>query len=514
MKVKRGSVCQTCRTRKIGCDGKRPGCSQCVLTGRKCDGYPPEWRFISQNARCPNPPKQKQKRGQVPTQNEAQGELLHTSSTASSISKTREQPLSSPIDKANRDELIALIVRAYVPEDEMPYMSNNSDNKQSRICGAWVEALPELSSQTEPDSILSVAIKALASSLMGNTPQEEGEVLHHAQDYHRAIKALRKSLYSTSHPSHSELAAAIMCLSLTELMLPDSAYGISAHIKGVGRLIQTTGPDQYKSGILHKLFVGFRPLLITRACQARQATFLAPDEWTNIPFSIFKPSHIQSLFGQVAIVPTLLQQVDQLLAQNPHDSRDLEAKRILYAFVDTLSNLEKWETLLQGDSDVPGYSICTGDYPSPRPALSKDNDIVIWFPNVTMANVYTHLWTFRIVCLTEAEKIRALLPRHALEEDSMLLRQFQPALVQEKVLWLSSLICSSMEYLMQDGMKLYGPASTFLPLQTAYHAFSMSESQEPNISRIKTIVDRLVGRGLRAAPFIIFGEGMMTTWVE
>ncbi|KAK2798628.1 hypothetical protein FQN50_008786 [Emmonsiellopsis sp. PD_5] len=250
---------------------------------------------------------------------------------------------------------------------------------------------------------------------------------------------------------------------------------------------------------------------ITKACEARQATFLASDEWTNIPFSIFKPSPIQSLFGQIAIIPALLQQIDQLLAQNPHSSRDLEAKSILYAFVGILSNLEKWETLLQSDSDVPSYSICTGDYSSPRPALSKDNDIVIWFPNVTMANVYTHLWTFRIVCLTEAEKILALLPRHALEEDPMLLRQFQPALVEEKVLRLSSLICSSMEYLMQDGMKLYGPASTFLPLRTAYHAFITSESQAPNISRIKTIVNRLVGRGLRAAPFIVFGERMMTT---
>ncbi|KAK2791436.1 hypothetical protein FQN52_004870 [Onygenales sp. PD_12] len=448
---------------------------------RNCDGYQPEWRFISQNAGCSNPPKQKQNRGQVPTRNEAQGALLHTSSATSRISKTREQPLSSPVDQTNRDDLIALIVRAYVPEDEMPYMSNNSDNNQLRICGAWVEALPELSSQTEPDSILSVAIEALASSLADNNPREEGEVLHYAQNYYRAIKALRKSLYSTTYPSHSELAAAIMCLSLTALMFPDSDYGISAHVKGVGRLIQTNGPDQYKSGMLHKLFVGFRPLLITKACEARQATFLASDEWTNIPFSIFKPTPIQSLFGQIATIPALLQQVDQLLARNPNNSRDLEAKSILFAFVDTLSNLEKWETLLQSDSDVPGYSICTGDYPSPRPALSKDNDIVIWFPNVTMANVYTYLWTFRIVCLTEAEKILALFPRHALEEDSMLLRQFQPALVQEKVLRLSSLICSSMEYLMQDGMKLFGPASTFLPLQTAYHSFSMRD--DDNLSR-------------------------------
>lgn len=45
-------------------------------------------------------------------------------------------------------------------------------------------------------------------------------------------------------------------------MFRDSAAGISAHIKGVTQLLQSRGPEQYKSGILHKLFVGFRPFLV------------------------------------------------------------------------------------------------------------------------------------------------------------------------------------------------------------------------------------------------------------
>jgi hypothetical protein len=45
-------------------------------------------------------------------------------------------------------------------------------------------------------------------------------------------------------------------------MYRDSAAGLSAHIKGVSQLLQTRGAEQYKSGILHKLFVGFRPLLV------------------------------------------------------------------------------------------------------------------------------------------------------------------------------------------------------------------------------------------------------------
>lgn len=49
-------------------------------------------------------------------------------------------------------------------------------------------------------------------------------------------------------------------------MFRDSAAGLSAHIKGVTQLLQACGPEQYKSGPLHKLFVGFRPFLVRLHC--------------------------------------------------------------------------------------------------------------------------------------------------------------------------------------------------------------------------------------------------------
>lgn len=45
-------------------------------------------------------------------------------------------------------------------------------------------------------------------------------------------------------------------------MFPNSTAGLTAHIKGVGELIRSHGPEQYRNGTLHKLFVGFRPLLV------------------------------------------------------------------------------------------------------------------------------------------------------------------------------------------------------------------------------------------------------------
>jgi hypothetical protein len=44
-------------------------------------------------------------------------------------------------------------------------------------------------------------------------------------------------------------------------------------------------------------------------------------------------------------------------------------------------------------------------------------------------------------------------------------------------LGLSTKICQSMEYIMQDEMKSYGPASTLFPFKTAYDTFKMGGIQ-------------------------------------
>ncbi|KAK2755517.1 hypothetical protein FQN54_006457 [Arachnomyces sp. PD_36] len=484
------------KVKQRSCDGKRPGCTQCVFTGRTCDGYESEWKFISQNSGLASSSDVELDKGQVTHRNEA-----HAAPRITTAPGDRPYP---SLDSSTRDGLVRLLVTAYVPEAEMPYMSDNSDNKQSRICGAWVEALPELSSQTDPDGSLSAAIQAFASSVSHHRPQQEGENLDCTKSYHMAIKALREDLDSPKHPFHAESAAAIMCLSLTELMFSDSAFGLSAHVKGVAQLIQANGPDRYKSGMFHKLFVGFRPLLITKACQARQGTFLALEEWTHIPFSTFKPSIMQSLLSQIAIIPGLLQRSDRLL--DPHcEGTDSEARTVFGTFIATLSSLEQWEIALRRNSSTPCYWTCTRDSRSLGSLLGKCND-AIWFPNVTMANVYTHLWTFRILCVAELDKIVTRFPCLVFE-DSILSDYFQPTLILEEKVKLSRKICSSMEYLMQDEMKLFGPASTFFPLQTAYQIFTRNEFQQRDDRfRIESIVARLVEKGLRLAPVIVFGE--------
>lgn len=213
---------------------------------------------------------------------------------------------------------------------------------------------------------------------------------------------------------------------------------------------------------------------------------------------------MHTLFNQVAIVPTYLHQIDKM-SENPGQTDPSAITMLFSSLTNILVGLENWEISLQHQTDNPCYWPRVTDSQS-KEGTTQTQDTALWFPSVTMANVFTHIWTFRIICMTELEKLALLFPWLILRGMS-LTNQCHLHHVQSHTLALSNQICSSMEYLMQDEMKLFGPASTFSPLQTVYHKFKADESQQMNIiARCQAIVSQLVDKGLQAAPIIVFGE--------
>lgn len=72
---------------------------------------------------------------------------------------------------------------------------------------------------------------------------------------------------------------------------------------------------------------------------------------------------------------------------------------------------------------------------------------------------------------------------------------------------LAALICSSMSYLFQDEMKLFGPASALLPAQIAYAWFDRHRAcNQSGIDYITGVVAQFVQKGLLSAPRLVFGE--------
>lgn len=160
------------------------------------------------------------------------------------------------------------------------------------------------------------------------------------------------------------------------------------------------------------------------------------------------------------------------------------------ASIKLLLALNKWEKALKDSTKGPLYWIKYRETSrsmqcntAPLPSL--------WFPNVWVANAMTYLWTFEIIIYIEMKKLENFLPLGPTK-----------ALNVKDTMELATQICQSMEYLTQDKMKLYGPASTFLPLATARSAFqSAATGYEDRLEWCQKIVERLLSKGLQVIAY-------------
>jgi hypothetical protein len=214
------------------------------------------------------------------------------------------------------------------------------------------------------------------------------------------------------------------------------------------------------------------------AIQLSEPTFLSLSEWLITPFRVHQPSPMQQLLSCVACLPSLLYKARRLedggLDAESTASSPQEVWNSLFLLI---LALKSWVQSLETELDGPLYwtrnDACCG---SVREHLESSNDPFppLWFPNVWIANAMTHLWTFEVIIIT---KMKVLETAFA---ESLKYSDRSNYIPQDDVIELSTLICRSMQYLIQDSMKLYGPASTSLPLWTAKSAFKAAESRCQN----------------------------------
>ncbi|RJE25255.1 hypothetical protein PHISCL_02405 [Aspergillus sclerotialis] len=372
-----------------------------------------------------------------------------------------------------------------------------------RICGSWVNVLHELIDDTGNGVVLA-ALNALAASIASQRPADAVPGVDGGLTYLKAIQTMRKELSTASISLDRELLASIMCLSLAELMFVDSTEGLTMHTNAVARILQLNGPERYQTGILHKLFIGFRPLMMIKAIQDRTPPFLALEEWKRTPFAIFPPSPMQSLLSQTASLPSLLLRMDSLFSLRGAVQDEYEAVRLFDCFNDTLKGMNEWEISVSNDADQPLYWY--QDQATRTSKVSASKIPCIWFSSITMANALTYIWSFRIICLNEMELLARGLPQLNLGQSSAsseLGIKSVPRIAQSLMVQISQ----SMEYLLQEEMKLFGPASAVLPLQTAYVIAMMDANRHhTELLVIKDVIERIVRKGLQSFPFFIFDK--------
>ncbi|KAJ5629396.1 hypothetical protein N7528_003053 [Penicillium herquei] len=296
-----------------------------------------------------------------------------------------------------------------------------------------------------------------------------------------------------------------MCITLAEFMIPDSVAAIAVHTRAVGLLFQAYNPKVFKSGTLHRLFVGFRPVMVIHAIQSRQPTFLALQSWIQIPFSVTSPSLMQSLLNEVVMLPSLLYKSDSII-ENPQGNDSADINNLLTLFLDLFAHLESWGNT--GWTNDDRLSMPDQGFYTMKGSTNRDTGLpLLWYPNITMANVFTHLWAFQITCATEIERLAPLTLNRVFDTQITASEDpFISSLVENKgrMIDLGRKIYLSMDYLLQDEMELFGPASTFYPLGVAYKRFKASQPEMTgDIACIENIVERLAQKGLLASRSII-----------
>lgn len=204
------------------CDGKRPFCSQCIHTRRQCEGYP-DVLFVQYNKTSSRPIKPAQRSLKRTGKSISQIHTTSRSPKSRAISRKACQasdPPSYPLYRVLPDALqdtISLVVRSYIPSSQLPFLSHPGVSRASRICGCWMEVLPDLACGSVRSETLPSAIKALALSI-STTKTGRSSIYPLTTHYGHTLGLLRRELQSARTSYQNEHVAAIMCLALSEVL--------------------------------------------------------------------------------------------------------------------------------------------------------------------------------------------------------------------------------------------------------------------------------------------------------
>jgi len=181
-------------------------------------------------------------------------------SVKSAVSPPRDQPLS---------DLVLAIIDNYVPESDFALLKSRVE-PWPRICGSWVEVLPELVTKNT-DAALVSAVKAFAVTILSRGPRRKLPVSDGLEAYNQALLSVNAALQSPYSDFPVAIAAAVMCLLLAELFHATDLSSWTAHLQGLAGLMQLSRPEVYVSGIPHRLFVGATPALVRTYCEAERS---------------------------------------------------------------------------------------------------------------------------------------------------------------------------------------------------------------------------------------------------
>nr|XP_036589609.1 uncharacterized protein CTRU02_00363 [Colletotrichum truncatum]KAF6801614.1 hypothetical protein CTRU02_00363 [Colletotrichum truncatum] len=159
-------------------------------------------------------------------------------------------------------DIISLVVQNFCPTAEVSCLNPTQEFDFShRVCGGWIEILPQLARTPAADEYLAPSVKALAVSILARGKHGMANISDALTAEAAALESLRHALKTSTLTAPNLLIANMMCLFVSEALFPTTPNGAFVHAKGIDGLMRLQGPETYASGDSHQLFVGARPVL-------------------------------------------------------------------------------------------------------------------------------------------------------------------------------------------------------------------------------------------------------------
>ncbi|RSL72171.1 hypothetical protein CEP53_001202 [Fusarium sp. AF-6] len=293
-----------------------------------------------------------------------------------------------------------------------------------------------------------------------------------------ALESLNSGIDGWAISAPNIVSASIMCLFLSEMIMPTGPTSAIVHAKGIEDLMKLQRPCFYASGVSHHLFVGFRPVLVIQAFFARRKHFLSDPAWTSIPFEFYIPSPLQSLFTEVLPLAAILGRIDDL-RDAPNNQAIANVQEIVEELLDMLQYLAHKGKALKEETTAHRW----------LPIFPIQEDLPIQFPDIIAGNFFTHLWAFQMIC---AHNILSLISKYPCLSTATEMKGIDDLLHVKMINQLALLSFRSIEFLLKEEFKLFGAASIILPLKTACDVFKAFGANDPEMGLWFSRVSRFI----------------------
>ncbi|PYI15361.1 hypothetical protein BO99DRAFT_342762 [Aspergillus violaceofuscus CBS 115571] len=161
------------------------------------------------------------------------------------------------------------------------------------------------------DAFQSVSVAFFGRSVQNKEVEAAGFSL-----YPRVLRSLQQALQDPERSKAESTLVTVILLMAFESVERTTQVSLIAHVNGALRLIEHRGPENHVHGVEHLLYTELRPYWVSAALVSRTPSFLAQEDWINLPWSAktTKKDILHYLMDLAVEIPALLSQFDDLQA--------------------------------------------------------------------------------------------------------------------------------------------------------------------------------------------------------